>query len=346
MSLINELDDVTRKMPPRFMRLVKDALNQAQNERSEETLGGLQSAISNFIEAARIVGLDELEDTLHDLNRVILGPDDTGDTLNEFIRAFEKLEEAIPPESEEPAQREPVDIYETEEPVDRTIIDRFMMIPGIGEGKAYALLRGGFENIEELADASISRIFKVNGISLQLAKEIADFLNPERLIDIELLPQADIPVSPTTEIPFTGKVDRIAVVEMFDDLDSEGDPELLNLYMGRLKGYVDTISSMLETLPHDTSPTVALADLEDDSYSLINASRYMGFDRIEKEIFRVSEAAQNVVLGETEFSGDTTAIIENTHKRLKNGLEELERTLNRLLHKKEYQDDTAREGHT
>ena len=345
MSILNELEFLTQNMSPRFLGNVKNTLRDALAERSHKSLKELKSALSDFIDAVRILGLEELEVHLDDISQILEKPGDVGEILEEFEGEFEKLSEILPQATTEKIEPEsdlvvPVDevldqqIPEAE--IDQSVIDKFIMIPGVGEERARALYRGGFRSLGELADATMPQIFRVEGISLQLAKDIADYLNPERFIDVKTIPLSRKQKQADSELSFVGKPSHASVPDdmMVEEVVSGDDPELLELFIGRLRDYIDNASKIVEGLSSELPQYDTLDDLYEGSSSLISATRYMGFEAIESELSQISDKALKIIDKEETLSDEAVSSFLSTIKKLKGGYESLSDGLSKLSGKK------------
>jgi hypothetical protein len=211
---------------------------------------------------------------------------------------------------------------EPEKPIDEKSIERFLMIPGIGRIKALALINAGFESVEDLANAPLARITMVPGISLSLAKDIADFLNPNRFSGVEILPKTLDRPGPSTEISFLGKKavgpDAGEAAEIYED-----DPELMELFIARLKLFIGEVTMMLDECETSSPSGKVMSGLEETSSSLLNVTRYMGLDLIESELSNVAEVTGDIISGDIEFTESTLFAIKQAKTGLEYGLDKL-----------------------
>ncbi|MBN1574201.1 MAG: helix-hairpin-helix domain-containing protein [Deltaproteobacteria bacterium] len=324
MSLIDELETITGKMSPRFMADVKTKLEGAIEDPSPKNVMGLRTEVNEFIWAVRMTGIEEIEDSLIDLTDILDSPGEIGENLVKFKGRFKELEKVIPPEVAEPEVTEVV--YEKrDKPVDESKIEKLLMIPGIGREKATALIENGFENIEDIANAPLAKIITVRGISLSLAKDIKDFLDPNRLVGIEILPRILKTPRLSEEISFSAipAADEEAPEDYFEEDIYEDDPELLEYYISRLKEFTANISKILDSISTSSPQKEAVLDLEEASLSLMSATRYMGLDLIESELSNIAEVSKEIASGEVELSDKSIYAIKQAQSGLEYGLKKL-----------------------
>ncbi len=345
MPILNELELLSKNMSPRFLSNIKIALRDALEERSHRSVKELKSVLSDFIDAVRILGLEELEVHLDDISQILDRPGDIGEILGEFEGEFDKLAEILPqapPEIVEPESDFDLSVDEAfdqeipDEEIDQSVIDRFIMIPGVGEERARALYRGGFRTLGDLAEASVPQIFRAEGISLKLAKDIADYLNPERFIDVKIIPISRKLMQAESELSFVGKPAPASVPDdvTVEEVASNDDPDLLELFIDRLKSYIDDASKIVEGLSSETPKYDELGDLYSDSTSLISATRYMGFKTIESELSQISDKALKIIDKKEALSDETVSSFLSTIEKLKGGYEGLSDGLSKLSRKK------------
>ena len=341
MSLIDELESMTDNMSPKFVADIQRMLEGAIAYPSSITIMKLKSEVNEFIWAVRMMGDDELEGSLNDLLDILNGPGDKKENLDKFAEEFKKLNEGIPTLVPSVDEDEDEDIYkDLDKFINEENIEKFLMIPGIGRERAMALMEEGFDNIEELSTAPLARITMVTGISLSLAKDIADFLNPNRLLGMEILPMTLGPSRSSGEISFLSKqfIDKSSESDIMTEA-FEDDPELLKIYIVRLKEFLDEAAQILDTLSTSPSPEMIISNLEDSSTSLLNITRYMGFDLIESELTNIAKISNEVLSGKIELSETAVFAIKQAQAGLEYGLDKL----NTHLKKTAQLDDTSEE---
>jgi transposase len=339
MSIVDEMEIMTGSMSPKFMADIQKKLEGAIAYPSLMTIRELKSEINEFIWAVRTMGDDILEGSLNDLLGILDDPGDKRKNLSKLLEKFKELNENIP--TLEPGIDKVEDIQEKiDKPISEESIDKFLMIPGIGRERAMTLIEEGFDSIEALSKAPLARITMVTGISLSLAKEIADFLNPNRLHGMERLPKTLGPSHSSEEISFMSKpfVDKNSESNIMAET-YEDDPELLKIYLVRLKKFLDEDAQILDTLSTSPSPEKIISNLEDSSTSLLNVTRYMGLDLIESELSNIANISNEVLLGKIELSETTVFAIKQARAGLEYGLEKL----NALLGTTAEQDDIYEE---
>ncbi|MBN1881168.1 MAG: helix-hairpin-helix domain-containing protein, partial [Deltaproteobacteria bacterium] len=267
--------------------------------------------------------------------------------LFEFKEQFEALIADLPRMSETGEAPAPGVPAAEEE----SAIRRFTQIPGVGEERARILFRAGFTSLSALAEASVARLFRIEGISLSLARDIADYLNPERFIDMEIMPPSrpkvkvepepsppSFPISdpetaaeleaeieaffsdPLNHEPFSGAVKKKKESRLDDD------PELLIMFIERFRTYMAHIGRLVDSMGQTPPVPVHVEELIDVSRSLAAVSRYMGFSDIGEEAGRVSEAAGGLGQGSDDRQDALFDIIRTAHTRLISELEKFKRS--------------------
>lgn len=324
MSLIDELEIISDNMSPRFMADIKNKLKDVVEDPSSAKVTELKSEINEFVWAVKIMGVEELEETLGDLIDTLEGHGSWEERLDRFSSGFEKLERIIPVKEPETHIEETEAEGEPDKPIDEANIERFLMIPGIGRVKALALINGGFERVEDLANAPLARITMVPGISLSLAKDIADFLNPNRFSGVEILPKTLGQPRPSTEISFLGKksIDGRPEADEFAEI-YEDDPELMELFIARLKVFIGEVTMILDDCATSSPPGRVISELEETSVSLLNVTRYMGFDLIESELSNIAEVTGEIISGDIDFTESVLFAIKQAKTGLEYGLDKL-----------------------
>ena len=214
------------------------------------------------------------------------------------------------------------------------------------------LYRAGFSSLAALAEASVARLFKTEGISLALARDIADYLNPERFMDMKIMPptrpkpQEESPPIPTfpasdpetaaeleaeIEAFFAGPLNQEIPEKKVDAKEVSSldeDPELLIMFIERFRTYVAHIGRLIDSVGQEQgvpSPT-AVEELIEVSRSLTAVSRYMGFSNIGEEAFKVTEAAGDLGRRPEDRDASSFDVIRTAHTRLISDLERLKRT--------------------
>jgi hypothetical protein len=331
---------------------ITEALNEAAMDLNEEGLVLLSEAVGGFLSDVGVVGFDGLQQRLDDLITILDGEGELDKRLFEFKKQFDSLTVELQryAESRGPLEESPSPGILGDE--DESVIRRFTEIPGVGEERARMLFRAGFTSLSDLADASVARLFSIEGISLALARDIADYLNPERFMDMKImsstrptpaeesLPIPTFPASdPETaaeleaeiEAFFAGPLNQEVPAKKVDERDVSGldeDPELLIMFIERFRIYVAHIGRLIDSVGQEQegpSP-MAVEELIDVSRSLAAVSRYMGFSTIGDEAVKVTEAAGD--LGRRPEDRDTSSfdVIRTAHTRLISDLERLKRS--------------------
>jgi len=334
----------------RYTDQVLEALNEAAMDLNEEGIVLLSEAVGEFISGAGMLGLTGMEQRLDELVAILEGEGSLDNRLFEFKERFEALMRDLPSRSE--TRRPAGDSPPSDVPVieDDSVIRRFTEIPGVGEERARMLFRAGFTSLSALADASVARLFRVEGISLSLARDIADYLNPERFMDMEIM----LPYRPKTEgepgsppsFPATDPetaAELEAEIEAFfsDPLNHEPssgavdkeemsgldeDPELLIMFIERFRTYVGHIGRLVDSLGQGTPSPTHVEELIEVSRSLAAVSRYMGFSHIGEEAVRVKEAAGDLGRQSDDPQDAPFEVIRIAHTRLISDLEKLKRS--------------------
>ncbi len=115
--------------------------------------------------------------------------------------------------------------------VDQAVIDAFTAIPGVNEDRALTLYFSGFTTMDDLKGASVAKLFGVQGMTLAVAKKIADHFNPNRLVRLETLAR-DEEAPPKGALSFVGKAlaRTRRRFDVTDEIEPGEDPELLDLF--------------------------------------------------------------------------------------------------------------------
>jgi len=334
----------------RHIDAIHEALNEAAMDLNEEGLVLLSEAVDECMSGANMLGLKDMQPRLDELVAILEGEGALDQRLLAFKQQFEALIADLPgySKSQQPLEKSPT--LGAPEDGDESVIRRFTEIPGVGEERARMLYRAGFTSLSVLADAGIIQLFKVEGISLSLARDIVDYLNPERFVDMpimtksrpkaeeESLPAPTFPASdPETaaeleaeiEAFFAGPLKQELPARPVDEKDVSGideDPELLIMFIERFRTYVGHIGRLIDSVGQDVPSPLAVEELIDVSRSLAAVSRYMGFSHIGEEAVRVTEAAGD--LGRRPEDRDNTSfdVIRTAHTRLISDLEKLKKS--------------------
>ena len=334
----------------RYIDSILDALNEAAMDLNEEGLVLLSEAVDEFMSGVGMLGLEDMQPRLDGLVAILEGAGALDRRLYEFKEQFETLRQDLSRRSgilHPPGEITPFDAPVVE---DISVIRRFTQIPGVGEERARMLFRAGFTSLSDLADASVARIFRVEGISLSLARDIADYLNPERFMDMEIMlpsrPKTEgehgpPPSFPTTD-PETAAELEAGIEAFFADplnhtpvsetVDEEGaasldeDPELLVMFIERFRTYVAHIGRLIDSVGQSTPSPTHVEELIDVSRSLGAVSKYMGFSHIGEEAAKMKEAAGDLGRQPDDMENAPFEAIRTAHTQLISELERLKRS--------------------
>ena len=334
----------------RYIDPILEALNEAAMDLNEEGLVLLSEAVGEFMSGIGMLGLQDMQPRLGGLVTILEREGDLDRRLLEFKERFEALIVDLHHLSETrevPGQSPPPGFSVVE---DESAIRRFTGIPGVGEERARMLFRAGFTSLSALADASVARLFRVEGISLSLARDIADYLNPERFMDMEIMPpprlkteaEQDPPPSFPTTDPETAAELEAEIEAFFSDpmhhepssgaVDEKGassldeDPELLIMFIERFRTYVAHIGRLIDSVGQETPSPTHVEELIDVSRSLAAVSRYMGFSNIGEEAVKVKEAAGDLGRQTDDREDASFEVLRTAHTRLISDLERLKRS--------------------
>jgi hypothetical protein len=250
MSLIAELEGMTLRMSPRFMNNITNALDTAIEDGTGPNLERLKASVADFIEAVKIMGLDELKSKLEGTAKILDAPGPIGQALLRFRSEFTALAESVPSDEREfLRKKEPPPFENMDVSIDREVIDQFTAIPGVGEQRARTLYFSGFRSVEMLSSASVAKLFGVPGMTLVVAKKIADHFNPNRLVRLETLTR-DEDASKKGTLSFVGKPQRSreGPMAVTDELEPGEDAELLALFLEQLTDYIEGAGTIVQQL--------------------------------------------------------------------------------------------------
>jgi hypothetical protein len=333
----------------RYLDSIHDALNEAAMDLNEEGVVMLSETVDEFMSGVSMLGLEDIRPRLDGLVAILEKEEALDQRLYEFKQQFEALIADIPgySQSQQPlGESAPRGVGGGE---DESVIRRFTEIPGVGGERARMLYRAGFTSLSALADASVARLFRVEGISLSLARDIADYLNPERFMDMEIMTRSrpkteqeeespPVPSFPTSdpetaaeleaeiEAFFSGPLNQEQPAETMAEQDVSGideDPELLIMFIDRFRTYVGHIGRLIDSVGQDVPSPVAVEELIDVSRSLAAVSKYMGFSHIGEEAVRVTEAAGDLGRRPDDRDDASFDVIRTAHTRLISDLERL-----------------------
>jgi hypothetical protein len=331
MSLINELEDMTLKMSPRFMRNIRDSLEVALEEKTPARLEDVKANLSDFIEAVKIMGLDELRAKLEDLAKTLTAPGSIAKTLLEFRSEFNDLSDGVPSEEREFLRKKEIPWEAMDVSVDQAVIDQFMAIPGVGEERARALYFSGFKSVEDVASASVATLFGVPGMNLSVAKKIADYFNPNRLVRLDVFPREEETAS-KAEISFSGRP-RIAHdvgLAVTDEVEPGEDNELVGLFLERLTEYLEGASTIVQSLSSKSFSSEIIVHLQEITEGLTKTARYMGFEHIQFVAERMGLTVKDIISGDDELDRDTLFALTESLKQLEAGCANLKRGAEKL----------------
>jgi septation ring formation regulator EzrA len=129
---------------------------------------------------------------------------------------------------------------------------------------------------------------------------------------------------------FVGKIPEKMRDRVMEYIDTKEDPELLELYISRLRNYLDTISKILEDLSYQPPSPADIEELHEASQSLIAASRYMGFKGIETELNRITNTTEEIINNTASLTGETISIIVEAQEKLVDVFEAISEGLSRI----------------
>ncbi len=326
MSLIAELEDMSLRMSPRFMKNITAALDNAMEETTGPSLERLRASVSDFIGAVKIMGLDELRAKLEELDRILTQSGSTPDNLIRFKNELSGLSDSIPAGDREFAKKKDLPSYymDMEVNADQAVIKSFTAIPGVTEDRARALYFSGFTTVDGLKSASVAKLFGVPGMTLAVAKKIADHFNPTRLVRIESLIR-DEAASPKAEMSFVGKTlaSRDAESVVTDEVEPGEDTELLALFLGQLAEYIEVAGAIVQKLSSPGFSSEILLNLEESTQGLVKAARYMGYEHTRSMAERIEATVKDVISGDDRLTRETLIFLNDSIQQLSLGCENL-----------------------
>ncbi len=192
----------------------------------------------------------------------------------------------------------------------------------------------GFASVEDLAEASVARLFGVPGMTLAVAKKIADHFNPNRLIRLEMIPQ-DEGTAKKGEISFVGKAQspREGPSAVTDEIKPGEDDELLVLFIENLTEYLEGASTILQNLSSPNFPSEILLHLQEITHGLVKAARFMGYEHIQSMAERIETTVGDVVSGDDQLTRETLIFLNDSIGQLTQGCESLKRGTEKLKEK-------------
>ncbi|MBN2223330.1 MAG: Hpt domain-containing protein [Deltaproteobacteria bacterium] len=325
MSLIAELEDMTVRMSPRFINNITHALDVAIEETTGPNLQRLKTSVSDFIGAVKIMGLDELKSKLEATARILDTPGPIAQALLQFRSEFSAIADDVPSDQREfLRKKEPPSFENMDVSIDREVVDRFMAIPGVSEERAQTLYFSGFTTIEDLKAASVAKLFGVSGMTLVVAKKIADHLNPDRLIRLETLTR-DEDASKKDALSFIGKgkLPRDAEAAATDEVEPGEDAELLDLFLEQLTEYIGEADTIVQALSSGDFSSEILVHLEEITHGLVKAARYMGFEHTQSMAQRIETTVSDVISGYDQLSRENLIFLNDSIRQLSLGRENL-----------------------
>jgi len=337
MSILQEIETITRNMSPHFIDNIRVALQGLGEEKTPDKLNALRAAVADFQSAVKILGIASVEEGVSNLQKLVGKSSNIEDILGNFKPEFEKITALFPrgdktDKAPEKKEADPVDAAETAVDIDQSVIKDYLNISGVGEEKARILYRSGFTSSRKLAEATVADLVGVKGVNLSLAKKIVDFFNPERFLEMELAPSGKKETKETEEVSFVGVPLRSQSRDdvLLQNVEKNEDSELLEIFINRLCDYLDGTSRIIGNLSYESPTAEALNDLFDASRSLISSSRYMGFEGIEKELEKIMKATEEIIRNQESFSGSAISVLSEAQEKLSKGLEDLRGGLTRL----------------
>jgi len=325
MSLIAELEDMTLRMSPRFVDNITHALDAALEEATGPNIEQLKASVADFIGAVKIMGLDELKSKLEATAKILDAPGPMAQALVKFRSEFTVLADGVPSDQREFARKkEPPPFDNMDVSIDREVIDRFMAIPGVGEDRARTLYFSGFKSVEALSSASVAKLFGVSGMTLAVAKKIADHFNPNRLIRLETLTR-DEQATKREGLSFVGKtlLPRGAGQAVTDEIEPGEDPELLALFVDQLTEYIDEATTIIQALSSGTFSSEILVHLGEITLGLVKAARYMGFENTQSMAERIETTVNDVISGYDQLTRENLIFLNDSVQQLSLGCETL-----------------------
>jgi hypothetical protein len=328
MSLIAELEDMSLRMSPRFMKNITTALDTAMEEVTVPNVEQLKASVSDFIGAVKIMGLDELKSKLEQLDGILSQSGSTADNLARFKKDLSALADSIPAGDREFSRKKDLPSYymDMEVNADPAVIKSFTAIPGVNENRARTLYFSGFTTMDGLKSASVATLFGVPGMTLAVAKKIADHFNPNRLVRLETLTR-DEGVSSKGELSFLGRAlgSREAESTVTDEVEPGEDAELLSLFLKQLTDYIEGAGTIVQTLSSPGFSSEILLHLEEITHGLVKAARYMGFEHTQSMAERIEATVKDVISGDDRLTRETLIFLDDSIRQLSLGCENLKR---------------------
>jgi archaellum component FlaC len=342
MSLIAELEDMTLRMSPRFMNNITKALDNALEETTPPTIDHLKASVSDFVEAVKIMGLDELKSKLEQIEKILDEPGSMPDNLVRFKKELTSLADNIPAGDRESQKKKETPMSYMDVSVDRAVINDFTAIPGVNEERALALYFSGFTSTDDLKAASVAKLFGVSGMTLAVAKKIADHYNPDRLIRIQTLTK-DEDAPPRGGLSFVGKPQPAREAEPItsDEVGPGEDPELLELFLEQLTDYIEGASTITQNLSSPGFSSEILVHLEEITQGLVKSARYMGYSHIQSMAERVEAMVKDVISGDDQLTKETLIFLNDSIRQLSLGCENLKEGVEKLKDSGEKSRDSA-----
>jgi hypothetical protein len=344
MSLIAELEDMSLRMSPRFMKNITAALDSAMEETTGPSIEQLKASVSDFIGAVKIMGLDEIKARLEQLDRILAQSGPMSDNLSRFKSELNALSDNIPSGDREFTKKKDLPSYymDMEVNVDRATIESFTAIPGVSEDRARALYFSGFTAVGDLRSASVAKLFGVPGMTLAVAKKIADHFNPDRLVRVETLAR-DEGGAPRGELSFVGKTPapRDAGSTVTDEVEPGEDVELLALFLEQLAAYIEGATAIVQSLSTPGFSSEILLNLEEITQGLVKSARYMGYEHTRSMAERIEATVKDVISGDDRLTRETLIFLNDSIQQLSLGCENLKRAGDRPTDTRETSADRA-----
>ena len=343
MSLIVELEDMSLRMSPRFMKNITAALEAAMEEATGPNIDQLRVTVSDFIEAVKIMGLDELKTRLEQLDQILAQSGSMSDNLARFKQELSALADNIPAGDREFVKKKDLPSYymDMEVNADPAVIRSFAAVPGINEDRARALYFSGFTTIDDLKSATVAKLFGVPGMTLAAAKKVADHFNPDRLVRLETIIREEAPGK--GELSFVGKSlgSREEESAVTDEAEPGEDPELLSLFLEQLTGYVEGAGAIVQNLSSPGFASEILLHLEEITHALVKAARYMGYEHTQAMAERIETTVKDVISGDDRLTRETLIFLEDSIRQLSLGCGNLRRGVERPGETKETSSENA-----
>jgi|GEM_PF-4003436 len=343
MSLIVELEDMSLRMSPRFMKNITAALDAALEEATGPNIDQLRAAVSDFVEAVKIMGLDELKASLEQLDNILTQSGSMSDNLAQFKKDLSALADSIPAGDREFVKKKDLPSYymDMEVNADAEVIRSFVAVPGINEDRARALYFSGFTTIDDLKSATVAKLFGVPGMTLAAAKKVADHFNPDRLIRLDTITREEAPAK--GELSFVGKSigSREEDSAVTDEVEPGEDAGLLSLFLEQLTGYIEGAGAIVQNLSSPGFASEILLHLEEITHALVKAARYMGYEHTQAMAERIETTVKDVISGDDRLTKETLIFLEDSIRQLSLGCENLRRGVEKPRETKETGSENA-----